>query len=153
MLGADNASASWPACGEIDIMENVGKEPLLIHGTLHGPGYSGGSALGAASMLANNAAFADDFHLFAIEWQAAAIRFYIDDKLYATLVPADLPKGKAWVCDDAFFVLLNLAVDGQWPGAPDSTTEFPQTLTVDYVRVYGEARFDNFKLHHGKFAP
>jgi beta-glucanase (GH16 family) len=135
MLGND-IGAGWPGCGEIDIMENVGKEPAQIHGTLHGPGYSGGSGLGASSKLMNGAPVGDDFHVFAVEWEAAAVRFYMDDQLYQTRTPSDVPAGKKWVYDHPFFILLNLAVGGQWPGNPDATTQFPQTLTVDYVRVY-----------------
>ena len=80
--------------------------------------------------------FADDFHLYAVEWESKAIRFYVDDHLYATLTPADLPKGTKWVYAHPFFMLLNVAVGGGWPGNPDATTVFPQTMLVDYVRVY-----------------
>jgi len=139
MLGNDIGSASWPTCGEIDIMENVGKEPSTIHGTIHGPGYSGGNGIGAPDMLAGNARFADAYHVFAVEWETSAIRFYLDGKLYETRTPADLPKGAKWVYDHHFFMLLNVAVGGQWPGNPDATTSFPQRMLVDYVRVYDKA--------------
>ena len=136
MLGADIGTNTWPACGEIDIMENVGKEPALVHGTLHGPGYSGGNSVGAPFMLPNKAAFAAEYHVYAIEWEKAVVRWYVDDTLYQTRKPSDLPQGAKWVYDHDFFLLLNLAVGGQWPGNPDATTMFPQTLRVDYVRVY-----------------
>jgi beta-glucanase (GH16 family) len=136
MLGADIGSVSWPACGEIDIMENVGHEPTIVHGTLHGPGYSGGSPLGASYSLPGEERFADAFHVFAVEWETDVIRFYVDDELYKTRTPADVPDGARWVYDHPFYLLLNVAVGGNWPGAPDSTTTFPQTLHVDYVRVY-----------------
>ncbi|MDB4989198.1 MAG: glycoside hydrolase family 16 [Myxococcaceae bacterium] len=140
MLGADIATNAWPSCGEIDIMENIGKEPTLVHGTLHGPGYSGGNGIGMPDMLANKAAFADDFHTFAVEWEENVVRWYVDDMLYQTRTPSDLPKGAKWVYDHPFFILLNLAVGGQWPGKPDGSTTFPQTLTVDYVRVYDRVK-------------
>jgi beta-glucanase (GH16 family) len=136
MLGSDIERTSWPACGEIDIMENIGREPSRIHGTLHGPGYSGGNSVGAPFDLPAGRAFADDFHLFAIEWEANVVRWYVDGKLYQTRAPRDLPSGAKWVYDHPFFLLLNLAVGGQWPGSPDDSTSFPQQLTVDYVRVY-----------------
>ncbi len=137
MLGNDISSVSWPQCGEIDIMENIGKEPSTIHGSLHGPGYSGGNPLGAAYALPSGENFADAFHVFAIEWETNVIRFYVDDNLYETRTPADVPANGHWVYDHPFFLLLNVAVGGQWPGSPDDTTTFPQTMTVDYVRVYG----------------
>ena len=80
--------------------------------------------------------FADDFHVYAVEWEPKAIRFYVDDHLYATRTPADLPHGAKWVYNHPFFILLNVAVGGGWPGNPDATTVFPQTMLVDYVRVY-----------------
>ncbi|MEY4511375.1 MAG: hypothetical protein RLZZ450_3497 [Pseudomonadota bacterium] len=136
MLGADIGKNAWPACGEIDIMENIGKEPTLVHGTLHGPGYSGGNGIGKQNELPSKAAYADAFHEFAIEWEDKVVRWYVDGVLYQTRTPSDLPAGTKWVYDHPFFVLLNLAVGGQWPGSPDGSTTFPQTLTVDYVRVY-----------------
>jgi len=133
MLGADIGKAGWPRSGEIDIMENIGKEPSLVHGTLHGPGYSGDRAFGKPSRLAG-ARYADDFHLFAVEWEPGEIRWYRDGIHYHTARPA-LVKGE-WVFEHPFFMLLNLAVGGQWPGNPDRTTMLPQRMLVDYVRVY-----------------
>ena len=133
LLGDNIPSAGWPTCGEIDIMENIGKEPGRIHGTVHGPGYSGAGGISSAYDLPAGA-FADTFHVYAIEWEPAAIRWYVDDALYKTVTPRDLP-GR-WVYDHPFFVILNVAVGGYWPGSPDATTVFPQTMRVDYVRVY-----------------
>jgi len=136
MLGDNIDTARWPNCGEIDIMENIGREPAIVHGTLHGPGYSGAQGVGAAYTLATGARFSDDFHTFAVEWEPNVVRWYVDGQLYQTRTPADLPAGAQWVFDHPFFMILNVAVGGQWPGSPDATTVFPQTMHVDYVRVY-----------------
>jgi beta-glucanase (GH16 family) len=137
LLGNDNTSTGWPGRGEIDIMENVGYEPGKSHGSMHGPPYSGDSPLtGAYSLPAAGPNFADNFHVFAVEWDASAIRFYVDDHLFETQTPDSIPSSKRWVFDHPFFILLNLAVGGQWPTDPDATTQFPQQMLVDYVRVY-----------------
>ena len=136
MLGSDIGTTGWPRSGEIDIMENIGKEPSIVHGTLHGPGYSGEHAFGKPSVLAG-AKYADDFHVFAVEWEPREIRWYRDGQLYHTARP-EVVKGD-WVFEHPFFVLLNLAVGGYWPGYPDTTTVFPQRMVVDYVRVYKRA--------------
>jgi len=139
MLGDDIGKVGWPKCGEIDIMENIGKEPAMVHGTIHGPGYSGDKGISAPYSLPPDQHFANDFHLYAVEWEPKAIRFYVDDHLYATRTPADLPKGTKWVYAHPFFLLMNVAVGGGWPGNPDATTVFPQTMLVDYVRVYSKS--------------
>jgi beta-glucanase (GH16 family) len=136
MLGEDIEKAGWPNCGEIDIMENIGKEPATVHGTIHGPGYSGAQGIGDPFILPQNQKFSDDFHVFAVEWEPGTIRFYVDNNLYATRNPAELPPGQKWAYDHPFFLLLNVAVGGDWPGNPDASTVFPQTMLVDYVRVY-----------------
>jgi beta-glucanase (GH16 family) len=136
MLGVNFGQGGWPNCGEIDIMENIGKEPSIVHGTIHGPGYSGANGIGAPYSLPGGARFADRFHVYAVEWEPGVIRFSVDKTVYKTITPADLPPGKQWAFDQPFFILLNLAVGGSWPGNPDSTTHFPQQMLVDYVRVY-----------------
>jgi beta-glucanase (GH16 family) len=140
MLGANVDTTGWPTCGEIDIMENVGREPAINHGSLHGPGYSGGSPLSGIYTLPDGQKFADDFHSFAIEWEPTTVRFYVDGNLYQTKTAADAA-GKLWVFDHPFFIILNVAVGGSFPGSPDATTTFPQTMTVDYVRVYADDRY------------
>ena len=130
LLGSDIGTVSWPACGEIDVMENIGKNPLTDYGTLHAPGFDKGSSADAARALA------DDFHVYAVEWSAKGIQFFLDDRGYVTLTPADVPAGGKWAFDHPFFLLLNVAVGGGWPGDPDATTVFPQTMKVDWVRVY-----------------
>jgi beta-glucanase (GH16 family) len=135
LLGDDIGTAGWPACGEIDVMENIGKEPGVVHGTLHGPGYSGAGGLTAPDTLTGGAV-ADAFHVFAVEWQPDTVRWYVDGRLYHQVTPADLPAGTRWVFDHPFYIILNVAVGGGWPGDPDSSTAFPQQMLVDYVRVY-----------------
>jgi beta-glucanase (GH16 family) len=135
MLSNDIEKVGWPTGGEIDIMENIGREPAIVHGTIHGPGYSGGKGIGAPYAITTGR-FTDDYHVFAAEWEPNQIRFYVDDHLYATRTPADLPARNKWVYDHPFFVILDLAIGGGWPGNPDGTTVFPQTMLVDYVRVY-----------------
>ena len=135
LLGDNFPAVGWPECGEIDIMESLGSQPSTIHSTVHGPGYSGESALtGSFSFPSGNVG--DDFHVFATEWGPRAVRFYVDGQLYETKTPADLPPGKHWVFDHPFFVILNLAIGGGLPGSPEDSTVFPQRLLVDYVRVY-----------------
>jgi amino acid transporter len=136
LLGADIPTVGWPRCGEIDIMENIGREPSIVHGSIHGPGYSGGGSLTAAYTLPGGAAFADGFHVFAAEWEPGVVRFHVDGNLYHTRTPADLRPGQTWVFDHPFFIILNVAVGGNWPGHPDATTVLPQSMLVDYVRVY-----------------
>lgn len=136
MLGNDITSVGWPTCGEIDIMENIGKEPSTVHGTIHGPGYSGANGIGSAYSLPSGQKFSDDFHIYSIEWEPTEIRFYVDGNLYATRSPSEIPSGDKWVYDHNFFIILNVAVGGGWPGNPDTTTVFPQQMLVDYVRVY-----------------
>lgn len=137
MLGDDIESAGWPRCGEIDIMENIGREPLIVHGTLHGPGYSGAQGIGGAFSSPGGRPFADDFHVFSIEWEPQTIRWAVDGTVYQTRTASDLPAGARWVYDHPFFMLLNVAVGGNWPGSPDATTSFPQEMQVDWVRVHG----------------
>jgi len=136
MLGSDIDAVGWAQCGEIDVMENIGREPLIVHGTVHGPGYSGADGIGAPFSLTNDKKFADDFHVYAAEWSENKIGFYVDGKLYKTIAPKDLPAGKKWVYEHPFFMILNFAIGGNWGGAPDETSVFPQTMIVDYVRVY-----------------
>lgn len=135
MLGA-NISSGWPRCGEIDIMENIGKEPGILHGTVHGPGYSGANGISFSRTLPEGQAFKDDFHVFAVEWEPDELRWYLDGELFGTLNRATFTDSKPWVFDHPFFIILNVAVGGGWPGYPDETSTFPQQMRVDYVRVY-----------------
>lgn len=136
MLGSKFNGSNWPNCGEIDIMEYIGKEPDLIFGTLHGPGYSG--ALGISQWNRQSYNIADDFHTYAIEWEPEEIRWFYDSVQYHKVNRSDIGD-REWVFEQPFFIILNLAVGGQFPGPIGLDTVFPTQLYVDYVRVYQKA--------------
>jgi beta-glucanase (GH16 family) len=149
MLGTNIDSAGWPTCGETDIMENIGKtnDQGTAHGTIHGPqsggDYNGGAGVGGSYTLPGGAALADDFHVFAVEWTTNQIKWFVDSNQYFTATPASLPSGGTWVFTQPQFLIVNVAVGGNWPGNPDGTTVFPQQMLVDYVRVYASAPSTN----------
>ena len=132
MLGGDIDTNPWPAAGEIDIMEYAGSSPTVVFGSVHGPGYSGGEAITKEYKLQNDR-FDTKFHVFGIEWGPKYINYYIDDELYNQITPADVTG--EWVFDKPFYILINLAIGGPF-GVPNDETVFPQTMLVDYVRVY-----------------
>lgn len=137
MLGDDSdGTVSWPQIGEIDIMENRGSEPTISHGSVHGPGYSAGEAITKSYELTNSR-FDTEFHVFGIEWGPDYINYYVDDVLYNQITPADVTG--EWVFNDnPFYIILNVAVGGSFAGNPNANTVFPQTMYVDYVKVYKE---------------
>ncbi len=135
LLGGDFGDVGWPDCGEIDIMEYRGQEPSIVHGSLHGPGYSGGEAITLSYNLVGGQ-FCSGFHVFAVKWDTSRITWMVDDTPYFSVTPSDLPGGTSWVFDHSFFIILNVAVGGNFIGSPDSTTVFPQTMLIDWVRVY-----------------
>lgn len=130
MLGANLDEVGYPESGEIDIMENLGKRPSTIHGSLHAPGYD----FTGDYTFPNGEEVAAEFHTFAVEWSKTSIAFYVDGARWQELTKKEV--GSGWVFDHPFFVILNVAVGGTWPGPPDGTTKFPQRMLVDYVRVY-----------------
>jgi beta-glucanase (GH16 family) len=132
MLGEDIDEMGWPLCGEIDVMEHFGTGSPVIHGTVHGPGYSGTEGISARRDA--GLSLADDFHVYSVDWEPERIRWYLDGELYGTVMPGDLG-GNAWVFDKDFFLLVNVAVGGALSEAPDSSAPFPQTVLIDYVRV------------------
>ena len=136
LLGGNIDLVSWPQCGEIDVMEYRGQEPHLIHGSVHGPGYSGGAAI-TKSYGFTNGRFDVGFHIFAVEWGEGYIDFFVDDVLYQRITPDDVTG--EWVYDHPFYIILNVAVGGNYVGFPTDQTNFPQTMLVDWVRVYKEA--------------
>jgi uncharacterized protein (TIGR03437 family) len=134
MLGNNITNIGWPNCGEIDIMENIGSTPATAYGSLHGPD----SYNATAQYQLPSGALADDFHVYSVEWSANEITFYVDGNLYETQSSG----ASGWVFNlpsNPFFIILNAAVGGDWPGAPNATTVFPQDMLVDYVRVYQAA--------------
>jgi beta-glucanase (GH16 family) len=133
MLGENIDQAGWPRCGEIDVMENFGTSPAMVHGTIHGPGYSGVGGITAS--LDAGFRLADDFHVYSVSWEPGRIRWYVDDTLYHTVTRADL-RGNPWVFDHDFYLLINVAVGGRPSEPPDRSLAFPQVMLVDYVRVH-----------------
>jgi beta-glucanase (GH16 family) len=137
MLGSDIETVPWPQCGEIDIMEYRGQQPNIIHGSAHGPGYSGAAAI-TKSYGYTDDRFDVDFHVFAVEWGSDFINYYVDDNLYQQIRPGDVTG--EWVYDHPFFLILNVAVGGDYVGFPTQDTPFPQTMYVDWIRVYEEVK-------------
>jgi len=133
LLGNDCEQNIWPQCGEIDIMEYLGDSPNVVFGSVHGPGYSAGEAETKEYTLENDR-FDTGFHVFGIEWGPDYINYYVDDALYNQITPDDI--SGEWVFDHPFYIIMNVAVGGSFPGSPNEETVFPQTMVVDYVRVY-----------------
>lgn len=138
LLPDDNRYGTWASSGEIDIVELVGHEPGTVHGTLHfGGPWPRNLQKGDAFRLPSSESFAEGFHVFAIEWEEGAFRWFVDGNLYQTQKEWS-SEGGPWPApfDQPFHLIVNLAVGGNWPGPPDETTQFPQRLEVDYIRVY-----------------
>jgi beta-glucanase (GH16 family) len=135
LLGNDIDVVDWPQCGEIDVVELRGQDPNVIAGTVHGPGYSGGGSIPRFFGFENDR-FDVDFHLFAVEWGEDYVDYFMDDTLFGRITPDDVTG--EWVMDHPFYILMNVAVGGDYVGFPAPTTPFPQTMTVDYVKVYKE---------------
>jgi len=134
MLGANFSSAGWPACGEIDIMEMVGGQgnDKTCYATLHWDNNGEYAQYGESYSLPSGI-FADDWHVFAVEWNSQQIKGFMDDIQYFVI---DITPSQLSEFHNKFFIILNVAVGGNWPGSPDATTTFPQTMEVDWVRVY-----------------
>ena len=133
MLGADIDSVGWPECGEIDIMELTGDDTDTVHQTVHGPGYSGGGAVTDHYDTAGD--FTREFHDFQLTWYEDVVKFWVDGNHVHTVTPSDVGDND-WMFNDPFYLILNVAVGGTLPGYPDDTTELPQRMEVEYVRVY-----------------
>ncbi len=141
LLGNSIDTVGWPACGEQDVLErvNAAKSPDWNEGSIHGTGFIGGSLGTQFDFPAGQTAA--EWHTYGMIWSKDKIVYYIDDpaKPYATYTPASLDKlqGAVWPFDVGDnFIILNLAIGGDWPGAPNSSTPFPSRFVVDYVRIY-----------------
>ena len=138
MLGENIDNTSWPACGEIDIMELTGERPNRVIGTAHfGANLSQHQFRTAAKFLPAGQKFSQEFHVFSIIWKEDQIQWFMDDQLFHTITPANL-NGQPYPFNQPFFFIFNVAVGGNLPGSPDATTVFPQRMIVDYVRVFQE---------------
>lgn len=132
MLGADIDGVEWPACGEIDVMEHVGADPRHCHGTAHGPGFSGLEG-GVGASVDAGVDLSQDFHEYAVDWDEHSIAWLLDGREYHRLTPDDVPG--AWPFDHPHFLLVNLAVGGDWPGNDTDDPDLPAELLVDWIRV------------------
>ena len=136
MLGENISSVGWPSCGEIDIMEMIGGSGFndrTVYGTLHWQDNGSHANYGGSNSLSSGELFAEEFHVFSIIWDQNSIRFLRDDVQYHIM---DIGGSELTEFHQNFFFIFNVAVGGNWPGSPDGSTEFPQTMAVDYVRVF-----------------
>jgi beta-glucanase (GH16 family) len=132
MLGNDIDQVGWPTSGELDIMENKGSQTTATSSAVHGPGYSGNTPF----VHINGTTPTTDFHVYAVEWDSQSIRFFVDGTQHYVVTRTDVGFHGNWVFDQPFFVILNLAVGGNFDHDPASDAIFPATMLVDYVRVY-----------------
>ncbi len=136
MLGKNFNTSGWPSCGEIDIMEVIGHQTNIVHGTVHyGADFSQHDFTGASRITPSGNTFDSAFHVFSLIWEEDLIQILVDDVLYVEIDPSDL-NGQPWPFNNEFFFIMNVAVGGNWPGNPDINTVFPQRMIVDYVRVF-----------------
>jgi beta-glucanase (GH16 family) len=139
-LGADNHIVGWPRSGELDIMEFLGQATNVLLGAVHGPlgrpGPHGRPDYGLESRAWSRRSFADGFHVYGVRWSPRRVTFTLDGRPYGTWTPRHLPRGASWVFERPQFLVLSLAVGGEWPGRPNAQTRLPRTMLVDWVRVY-----------------
>ena len=135
MLGNDFSTLGWPAAGELDIMENKGSAPNTSSSAIHGPGYFGNTPFAHANTI-GPATLADDYHVYAVEWDAEAAHFFVDGTLHYVVLRVDIQRYGTSILDKPYYIILNLAVGGNFDGDPKSDSILPATMLVDYVRVY-----------------
>jgi len=144
LLGNNIATVNWPACGEMDVLErvNAATTPDWNAGSVHGPGFTGGTGLGTQYDFPSGQTAGGQFHTYGMIWSPGSVSYYVDNPnppYYATYTPADVTGvGGVWPFDagQANFIILNLAIGGSWPGPPDSSTPWPSQMLIDYVRIY-----------------
>jgi beta-glucanase (GH16 family) len=136
MLGQEayESENAWPGCGEIDAAEVLGSESSVVNGTLHAPWSF--APTGVQGQAESATLLSTGFHTYSVEWEPERISFMLDGDVYKTVTPADLPAGAVWPFTHPYFLLLDLAVGGEWPGAPNASTHFPAQMLVDWVRVW-----------------
>jgi beta-glucanase (GH16 family) len=137
MLGTDIDHVGWPGCGEIDIMEHVGSQPTAVHGTIHGPGFAG-LEHGLGRSFDSGVDLTEDFHVYGVDWAPDRITWHLDGLPYSTLTAADTPGG-AWPFTHDFYLLLNLAVGGDWSGNNTEDPDLPRSMIIDWMRGSGAA--------------
>jgi beta-glucanase (GH16 family) len=131
---AYEAEDAWPACGEMDTMEVLGSQAGVVNGTVHGPWAWAPTGVGGTAE--SPVPLSGGYHTYSVEWEPERISFMLDGSVYQTITPSDLRLGASWPFDHPFFLLMDLAVGGDWPGSPDGTTQFPARMLVDWVRVW-----------------
>lgn len=137
MLGDTFPATPWPDCGEIDVMESLGNDPFRAYGTVHGPGSLAEEGVGGK--IRTRKALSAGFHRFGARWSPGAVTFTLDGRRYATVERSSYPAGQLWALDRPMYLIVNLAVGGQWPGAPSARTAFPARMAIDWIRVAGAA--------------
>lgn len=135
-IGSDFPRVGWPNSGELDLMENLGSDPFKVYGVMHGPSATNRSGYNHIASTQSPTSLAAGYHVYGIDWSPGKIVFTLDGVPYSTRTPSDLGRGERWVFDQPFSLILGLAVGGNFPRAPDSSTVFPATMLVDWVRVY-----------------
>jgi beta-glucanase (GH16 family) len=153
-LGTDIQRVGWPTCGEQDYMEDVpegprGLGPRMISSTLHGNSNSGDPHFWIENRYKFTSGDVTGYHLYGAIWSPGMVQFYVDDpsRVFAVVTGGDLKEGQTWAFDHPFYLILNLAIGGDWPGPPDASTPSPAVMTVDYVRIFktapiSEPKFD-----------
>jgi beta-glucanase (GH16 family) len=134
--GSDYDRVGWPDCGEIDIMEALGNDPFTTYGTIHGPSASSSFGYGLIAAKRSSVSLAAGFHVYGVIWSPSEIVFTLDGVPYSVRTRASLAPGDRWVFNKPYFLILNLAVGGHWPGSPSASTQFPARMVVDWVKVY-----------------
>jgi beta-glucanase (GH16 family) len=136
MVGADSDRVAWPNGGEVDVMETIGTDLHRNHVFVHGPASYNPYGYNLEAIAHSKQSLAAGYHIFSMDWSPGKMVFTLDRKPYATRTARGLPAGATWVFNQPFYLILSLAVGGNFPGPPNASTRFPATMLVDWVRVY-----------------